>query len=74
MDKIKVGNKWVCLKERKKKEKKIGERDNNVSEIVEDERVKSVLLAGKRFGKVRVRVKVMEERKMNQMRERNLGI
>ena len=45
-----------------------------MSEIVEDERVKSVLLARKRFGKVRVRVKVMEERKMNQMRERNLGI
>ena len=61
-------------KKKKKKEKKIGERDNNVSEIVEDERVKSVLLAGKRFGKVRMRVKVMEERKMNQMRERNLGI
>lgn len=40
MDKIKVGNKWVCLKERKKekssKETKIGERDKNVSEIVED--------------------------------------
>ena len=66
------------LFERKKKKcskvKKIGERDNNVSEIVEDEIVKSVLLAGKRFGKVRVRVKVMEERKMNHMRETNLGI
>ena len=61
-------------RKKKKKEKKIGERDNNVSEIVEDERVKSVLFVGKRFGKVRVRVKVMEERKMNQMRERNLGI
>ena len=34
-----VGNKWVCLKERKEKiskETKIGERDNNVSEIMED--------------------------------------
>ena len=42
MDKIKVGNKWVCLKKKKKKKKKssketkIGESDINVSEIVED--------------------------------------
>ena len=41
MDKIKVGNKWVCLKKRKKKKKswkktKIEERDINVNEIVED--------------------------------------
>ena len=39
MDKIKVGNKWVCLKERKEKsskETKIGERDNNMSEIMEE--------------------------------------
>ena len=33
-----------------------------------------MLSVRKRFGKVRMRVKVMEERKMNLMRDRNLGI
>ena len=33
-----------------------------------------MLLVRKRFGKVRMRVKVMEDRKMNLMRDRNLGI